>query len=144
MPLTGHLTIDQQRASGNGASEQVCARAEKLATISAAMPDVMLIKIMRGECFVRATDSSGLPSGPVCPTLAELQRAAEIVLRKILPDMKAAEIAVNDGRPCRRRRLRDCYAATDCRCYRFEPKTVQIEATAEQVANGAPSRGGPS
>ena len=68
--------------------------------ISDAAPHAFLIKIMQGRQFMRAVEEGVKYRVKCFPTLRESTTAAEILLRKVSPDMRAVEIGgIPDGEP---------------------------------------------
>ncbi len=51
-----------------------------------------LIRVMKGQKFMRAVDEGGKRRIAVYPTLVESNRAAETLLRKVAADLKAVEV----------------------------------------------------
>lgn len=67
--------------------------------IQEAHPEQMLIRVMKGQKFMRAADAGSKRRTEAYPTLAESISAAQILLRKVAPDIKATEISGPDGAP---------------------------------------------
>lgn len=83
--------------------------------IAAAAPHDFLIRIMQGRKFKRAGVDGGKATTDCYPTLAQSITAAETLLRKIAPDVKAMEIGgIPGGEP-------------------LETRNMQISATTAEV-----------
>jgi len=68
--------------------------------IAEAEPERVLIRIMNGEKFMRAPEPGAKRKVACYPTLAETAKAADTLLRKICPDVKAVELGgIPDGEP---------------------------------------------
>ena len=67
--------------------------------ILAAEPHSFLIRIMEGRAFKRAGEPGAKRRTGCYPTLTESISAAETLLRKISPDLKATELTGKDGAP---------------------------------------------
>ncbi len=67
--------------------------------IAEAEPHSFLIRVMEGRVFKRAGESGAKRRTGCYPTLTESISAAETLLRKISPDLKATELTGKDGAP---------------------------------------------
>lgn len=67
--------------------------------ITEAAPHAFLIRVMEGRVFKRAVVEDGRRTVPVRPTLTQSVTAAETLLRKISPDMRAVELTGDPERP---------------------------------------------
>jgi hypothetical protein len=73
-------------------------RAAKEAITDAA-PWELLVRVMRGQTFKRADEEGARRAVGVRPTLTQSIAAAEALLRKVCPDMKATELSGPGGGP---------------------------------------------
>ncbi len=64
-----------------------------------AEPHQFLIRVMDGRKFRRAGDDGGRRTTDCYPTLPQSIDAAQLLLRKIAPDLRAQEITGADGGP---------------------------------------------
>ncbi len=62
-------------------------------------PLAFLCSVVRGRRFTRAADPGGNKRIHVFPSLDQSLRAAEILSRKVLPDLKTTELTGKDGGP---------------------------------------------
>ena len=67
--------------------------------IAEAEPERFLIRIMKGQKFMRAAEEGAKRRVACYPTLAESTVAAKTLLSKIIPDLKSQELTGNDGGP---------------------------------------------
>ena len=68
--------------------------------IAEAQPERVLIRIMRGERFMRAAEAGAKRKVACYPTLAESTQAARTLLAKVCPDVKAIEVGgIPEGDP---------------------------------------------
>ena len=58
-----------------------------------------LCKVAQGRKMLRADETGGKKRVPVYPTMDQSLRAAEILSRKVLPDLRATELTGADGGP---------------------------------------------
>lgn len=65
--------------------------------ITEAAPHNFLIRVMDGRKFMRAAEEGSKRRTECYPTLSESTAAAETLLRKIAPDMRATEVSGPDG-----------------------------------------------
>jgi hypothetical protein len=104
--------------------------------IAEAEPHQFLIRIMEGRKFRRAGTESARKTTDCFPTLAESTAAAELLLRKIAPDLRATELSGPDGQPIQSeqltveisQRLSQVFGAVD---------TTQDKPVAEQLPDEA-------
>ena len=71
--------------------------------ILAAEPHSFLIRVMEGRKFMRAGENAGRKTTACFPTLEQSVVAAETLLRKISPDIRATELSGPDGGPIEQR-----------------------------------------
>ncbi len=62
-------------------------------------PLQFLCSVVRGRRFTAAAEPGGTKRTHVFPSLDQRLRAAEILSRKVLPDLKATEVTGKDGGP---------------------------------------------
>jgi hypothetical protein len=67
--------------------------------INEAAPWDLLIRVMEGRTFRRAEKAGARRSAPVRPTLEQSIAAAEILMRKVIPDLKSNELTGANGGP---------------------------------------------
>ncbi len=71
--------------------------------ILAAAPHHFLIRIMEGRKFKRAGEEAGRRTVDCYPTLLQSITAAEVLLRKVAPDIKAVEVSGPEDSPIEQR-----------------------------------------
>ena len=62
-------------------------------------PVAFLCGVVRGKRFTAAAEPGGKKRTHVFPTMDQRLRAAEILSRKVLPDLKTTELTGKDGGP---------------------------------------------
>ena len=72
--------------------------------IAESAPWELLIRVMEGRTFMRA-EEGGRVSRRVKPTLEQSVKAAELLLRRVVPEIKAQEVSGPGGAPVQTQQL---------------------------------------